>query len=67
MTIYKDIIEFIDINIIYCLIPTILTLMLLNKIYHDKIEAKKRWVEQYFKLPNRVQNRLVIENCENYV
>ena len=33
-------------------------------MYGDKIETKKRWVKQYFKLPKRVQNRLVIENCE---
>tara|TARA_Y100000996_G_scaffold414005_1_gene403705 strand:+ start:1245 stop:2333 length:1089 start_codon:yes stop_codon:yes gene_type:complete len=33
-------------------------------VYGDKPSAKKRWVENYFKLPQRVQDRLVIENCE---
>ena len=33
-------------------------------IYNDKPLAKKRWIERYFKLPKRVQDRLVIENCE---
>ena len=33
-------------------------------IYGDRPAAKKRWIKKYFELPKRVQNRLVIENCE---
>jgi len=33
-------------------------------IYNDKEGTKKRWVDQFFQLPEIVQNRLVIENCE---
>lgn len=35
--------------------------------YGDKETTIKRWVQQYFLLPKKVRNRLVIENCErNY-
>ena len=33
-------------------------------IYGDKEATKKRWCEQFLKLPKNVQNRLVLENCE---
>lgn len=33
-------------------------------IYGDRPAAKKRWIKKYFELPKRVQDRLVIENCE---
>jgi UV DNA damage endonuclease len=33
-------------------------------IYGDKELTIKRWVKQFFKLPLRVQKRLVLENCE---
>jgi len=33
-------------------------------LYGDKEKTKKRWAEQYFKLPENIQKRLVIENCE---
>jgi len=33
-------------------------------VYGDKKATMERWVEQFFKLPENVQNRLVIENCE---
>ena len=32
--------------------------------YGDIEKTKARWVEQYFQLPENVQKRLVIENCE---
>ena len=32
--------------------------------YGDKEKTKKRWIQQFFKLPKNVQQRLVIENCE---
>lgn len=32
--------------------------------YGDKEKTKARWVKQFFLLPKRVRNRLVIENCE---
>jgi UV DNA damage endonuclease len=34
-------------------------------IYNDKAKTMDRWVDQYFQLPENVQSRLVIENCEN--
>ena len=33
-------------------------------IYGDKEATKKRWCEQYKQLPENVQKRLVLENCE---
>lgn len=33
-------------------------------IYGDKELTKKRWCEQFYKLPKNVQERLVLENCE---
>ena len=33
-------------------------------MYGDKEKTKKRWCEQFKKLPERVQKRLVLENCE---
>ena len=33
--------------------------------YGDKEKTMDRWVDQYFQLPENVQKRLVIENCEN--
>jgi len=32
--------------------------------YGDKNETMKRWAKQFYDLPECVQNRLVIENCE---
>ena len=33
-------------------------------IYGDKEKTKQRWCEQFYQLPNNVQKRLVLENCE---
>ena len=33
-------------------------------LYSDKEETKKRWCKQFYDLPERVQKRLVLENCE---
>ena len=33
-------------------------------VYGDKEATKKRWAEQYNRLPENVRNRLVLENCE---
>ncbi len=33
-------------------------------IYGDKKATKKRWCEQFKKLPDKVKKRLVLENCE---
>lgn len=33
-------------------------------VYKDKKQTMKRWVERFFLLPENVQKRLVIENCE---
>jgi UV DNA damage endonuclease len=33
-------------------------------IYGNKEETKKRWCRQFYNLPENVQQRLVIENCE---
>jgi UV DNA damage endonuclease len=33
-------------------------------VYGDKQGAMKRWVENYLKLPKRIKDRLVLENCE---
>lgn len=33
-------------------------------VYGDKEAAKKRWVENFGRLPENVQKRLVLENCE---
>ena len=33
-------------------------------MYGNKPETMKRWVDNYFRLPKCVQERLVIENCE---
>ena len=33
-------------------------------IYGDKELTKKRWCKQFYKLPDNVKNRLVLENCE---
>jgi UV DNA damage endonuclease len=32
--------------------------------YGDKESTKKRWIEQFHRLPERVRRRLVLENCE---
>jgi len=32
--------------------------------YGDRELTKKRWAERYLELPNRIQRRLVLENCE---
>lgn len=32
--------------------------------YGDKENTKRRWIEQFDDLPNKVKKRLVIENCE---
>ena len=32
--------------------------------YGNKILTRERWIEQFYKLPERVQRRLVLENCE---
>jgi len=49
MEIYKRIIEIIDANLIFCLIPIILTLILVNLIFKNRFETKKalnliRWI-----------------------
>ena len=33
-------------------------------VYGDKEGTKKRWIKQFFLLPENVRKRLVIENCE---
>ena len=33
-------------------------------MYGDKEKTKKRWCENYMRLPEAVRNRLVLENCE---
>lgn len=33
-------------------------------VYGDKEKTKDRWCEQYYKLPDNVRKRLVLENCE---
>ena len=33
-------------------------------LYGDKEATKKRWCENYQKLPEKVKDRLVLENCE---
>jgi UV DNA damage endonuclease len=33
-------------------------------IYNDKEATKRRWITNYYRLPERVQRRLVLENCE---
>lgn len=33
-------------------------------VYGDKEKTIKRWIEQFYKLPENVQKRLAIENCE---
>jgi len=33
-------------------------------MYGDKEATKNRWCEQFYKLPENVQKRLVLENCE---
>jgi len=33
-------------------------------IYGNKEKTKERWCEQFYQLPNNVQKRLVLENCE---
>jgi UV DNA damage endonuclease len=32
--------------------------------YNNKQETIKRWISQFYELPEKVRNRLVIENCE---
>jgi UV DNA damage endonuclease len=32
--------------------------------YGDKETTKERWIQRFFMLPQRVQSRLVLENCE---
>lgn len=41
MELYKTIIEIVDANLIYCLIPIILTLMLVELIFKTRFETKK--------------------------
>lgn len=41
MDLYKRIIELIDVNLIYCLIPIILTLILIELIFKNRFETKK--------------------------
>jgi hypothetical protein len=41
MEIYKRIIEIVDANLIYCLIPIILTLILVELIFKNRFETKK--------------------------
>ena len=33
-------------------------------VYGDKAKAKERWCKQFYDLPENVQKRLVLENCE---
>jgi UV DNA damage endonuclease len=33
-------------------------------VYGDKKETMNRWIENYHKLPDKIKNRLVLENCE---
>jgi UV DNA damage endonuclease len=33
-------------------------------VYNDKESTKKRWCENYLKMPENIKNRLVLENCE---
>ena len=33
-------------------------------VYGDKTQTIERWCEQYHMLPQKVKNRLVLENCE---
>ena len=33
-------------------------------LYGDKEKTKDRWCEQFYKLPENVKRRLVLENCE---
>ena len=49
MEVYKRIIEIVDANLIYCLIPIILTLILVKLIFKNRFETKKalnllRWI-----------------------
>jgi hypothetical protein len=49
MELYKRFIEIVDANLIYCLIPIILTLILVKLIFKDRFETKKglnliRWI-----------------------
>jgi len=41
MELYKRIIEIVDANLIYCLIPIILTLLLVELIFKNRFETKK--------------------------
>ena len=33
-------------------------------VYNDKENTKKRWCENYLKMPENIKKRLVLENCE---
>ncbi len=49
MELYSRLIELIDVNIIYCLIPIIFTLMLVDVFFKERFETKKalnlfRWI-----------------------
>ena len=33
-------------------------------VYGEKEKTMKRWIENYRKLPDKIKNRLVLENCE---
>lgn len=49
MEIYNRIIEIVDANLIYCLIPIILTLIFVEMVFKDRFETKKtlnlvRWI-----------------------
>ena len=33
-------------------------------VYGEKEKTMKRWIENYHKLPDKIKNRLVLENCE---
>jgi len=55
MELFKRIIELIDINIFYCLIPMLLTLYLVQLIFKDRFETKKalnliRWFVIFYAL-----------------
>ena len=49
MELYHRIIEIVDANLIYCLIPIILTLILVNRFFKERFETRKslnlfRWI-----------------------
>lgn len=59
MELYKSIIEIIDANLIHCLIPMILTLMLVELIFKSRFETKKalnlvRWTIIFYAMVNSI-------------